>query len=528
MKRQQRKRRRQIHNAICISICAVLLLLVIVGINQLTQFVQHFIPVIDGNGDYTIGLIAGDEPVKEDDQLVICIDAGHGGKDEGSSYKKRLEKDDNLAMALLLQKYLKEQKVKVVMTREDDTFLSLSERCDVANKAKADYFVSLHRNTGEGNGIETWVYSGANDETMQMAESIDAAITAVGVQRDRGVKQGTQKSSEKDYYINSNSHMPSCIVELGFMNNVKDNQLLDEHKEAYAKAIGDALLATYASQSGSKVDDTEGQVPSTEITTTQPQDTASGNTESQQGPTSPQPLQNQMIDNVEALDATCQNWGQGVHYDEQNRPITAVSYQEKYAAYHANFIGSGDKTIYLTFDEGYEYGYTASILDTLKAKQIKAVFFVTKPYAKAQPDLVRRMIEEGHTIGNHSVTHPADGLPSQTLDKQKNEVMENHQYIHDNFGYDMNLFRFPAGKFSDQSLAIVNNCNYKSVFWSFAYNDYDVKNQPDAAASLTKLTDRLHPGAIYLLHAESETNTNILAQFIDNAQAAGYSFALFS
>ena len=103
---------------------------------------------------------------------------------------------------------------------------------------------------------------------------------------------------------------------------------------------------------------------------------------------------------------------------------------------------------------------------------------MTEPYAKAQPELVQRMIDEGHEIGNHSVTHPSEGLPSQSLEQQKNEVMENHQYIKDNFGYDMHLFRFPAGKFSDQSLAVVNNCNYKSVFWSFT----EIK-RPDASGS---------------------------------------------
>lgn len=123
---------------------------------------------------------------------------------------------------------------------------------------------------------------------------------------------------------------------------------------------------------------------------------------------------------------------------------------------------------------------------------------MTEPYAKAQPELVQRMIDEGHEIGNHSVTHPSEGLPSQSLEQQKNEVMENHQYIKDNFGYDMHLFRFPAGKFSDQSLAVVNNCNYKSVFWSFAYKDYDVNNQPGESEALQKLKDRMHPGAIYL------------------------------
>ena len=201
--------------------------------------------------------------------------------------------------------------------------------------------------------------------------------------------------------------------------------------------------------------------------------------------------------------------------------------KEKYGDYQANFIGADEKKIYLTFDEGYEYGCTPQILDTLKEKGVKATFFVTEPYAKAQPELVQRMIDEGHEIGNHSVTHPSEGLPSQSLEQQKNEVMENHQYIKDNFGYDMHLFRFPAGKFSDRSLAVVNNCNYKSVFWSFAYKDYDVNNQPGESEALQKLKDRMHPGAIYLLHAESTTNTAILGRFIDAAQAAGYEVVAF-
>ena len=153
-----------------------------------------------------------------------------------------------------------------------------------------------------------------------------------------------------------------------------------------------------------------------------------------------------------------------------------------------------------------------------------ATFFVTQPYAEADPELVQRMIDEGHVLGNHSVTHPSKGLPSQTLDQQKNEVMGNHEYIKETFGYDMYLFRYPTGRFSEQSLAMVNNCNYKSVFWSFAYLDYDVNNQPDQTASLAKLKERLHPGAIYLLHAESSTNAAILGDFIDAAKAAGYEF----
>jgi len=239
-------------------------------------------------------------------------------------------------------------------------------------------------------------------------------------------------------------------------------------------------------------------------------------------------LENQQID-LNGLDTTGLDWGQGGDLDQWNRPAGCMQYQEKYGKYNAYFISDEPekKVIYLTIDEGYEYGCSERILNTLKEKNVHAVFFITKAYAKQNPELVQRMIDEGHEVGNHSVTQPAAGLPSQDIAQQTNEVTENHQYVKDQFGYDMHLFRYPAGKFSEQSLALLNNLNYKSVFWSFAYLDYDVENQPDPTESLQKIMDRLHPGAIYLLHAESETNTQILGDFIDQTRAQGYEFKVF-
>jgi len=239
-------------------------------------------------------------------------------------------------------------------------------------------------------------------------------------------------------------------------------------------------------------------------------------------------LENQQID-LNGLDTTGLDWGQGGDLDQWNRPAGCMQYQEKYGKYNAYFISDEPekKVIYLTLDEGYEYGCSQRILDTLKEKNVHVVFFVTKSYAEQNPELVQRMIDEGHEVGNHSVTHPAAGLPSQDIEKQTSEVTGNHDYIKQNFNYDMHLFRYPAGKFSEQSVALLNNLNYKSVFWSFAYLDYDVENQPDPAESLQKIMDKLHPGAIYLLHAESETNTQILGDFIDQALAQGYEFKVF-
>lgn len=239
-------------------------------------------------------------------------------------------------------------------------------------------------------------------------------------------------------------------------------------------------------------------------------------------------LENEQVD-LNGLDTSCLDWGQGGDLDEYNRPAGCMQYQEKYGMYNAYFIKDEPekKVIYLTMDEGYEYGCSDRILDTLKEKNVHAVFFVTKSYAEDNPELVRRMIDEGHEVGNHSVTHPAAGLPSQDIETQTYEVNENHRYIKEQFGFDMHLFRYPAGKFSQQSVALLNNLNYKSVFWSFAYLDYDVENQPDPAESLQKIVSKLHPGAIYLLHAESETNTQILGDFIDQARAQGYEFKVF-
>lgn len=229
---------------------------------------------------------------------------------------------------------------------------------------------------------------------------------------------------------------------------------------------------------------------------------------------------------IQAMSTESGGWGQGTQTDDLNRPGGCLQYQEKYGSHAVRFImnDSDEKNIYLTFDEGYENGYTPAILDTLKEKNVKAVFFITMDYAKKEPELVQRMIDEGHVVGNHSVTHPSAGIPSLSLEQQENEVMELHNYVKENFGYEMYLFRFPAGIFSEQSLGILDKCGYTGVFWSFAYHDWDPENQMAYGEALQKTVDCLHPGAVYLLHAVSSTNTEILGEFIDAAIAQGYTF----
>jgi Predicted xylanase/chitin deacetylase len=228
---------------------------------------------------------------------------------------------------------------------------------------------------------------------------------------------------------------------------------------------------------------------------------------------------------IGALDGTKQGWGPGVNTDNNNRPIGATDFQTKYGDYSAWYIAPNVNTVYLTFDEGYENGYTAQILDTLKEKEVKAVFFLTLPYAKSQPELVQRMVEEGHILGNHSSKHLS--FPDMPLEEAAADILALHAYVKANFGYEMTLFRPPMGEFSVQTLALAESLGYQSVFWSFAYRDWEVDNQPLTLEALNNCVSRCHPGAIYLLHAVSQTNAEILGDFIDQVRAKGYTFSKF-
>lgn len=229
---------------------------------------------------------------------------------------------------------------------------------------------------------------------------------------------------------------------------------------------------------------------------------------------------------LENLDNTKQGWGQGTQVDRDKRPVSCAQFQKKYGKYDAVFIQDNTKKICLTFDEGYENGYTSKILDVLKEKQVSAVFFVTYDYAKRDHDLVQRMIDEGHVVGNHSYTHPS--MPTLSLSKASGEITDLHNYIKETFRYTMTLFRPPMGEFSERTLALAQSLGYKSVFWSFAYVDWDPKKQMGADPAYRKVVNGLHPGAIYLLHAVSKDNAEILGPLIDEARKEGYEFAKLS
>lgn len=186
-------------------------------------------------------------------------------------------------------------------------------------------------------------------------------------------------------------------------------------------------------------------------------------------------------------------------------------------------LGNSEKKyIYLTFDEGYEAGYTQQLLKTLKDNEVKAAFFITAHYLNTQEDLVKQMIDEGHIVGNHTVNHKS--MPSLTEEQIKKEVMDLHKSIYSKFQYEMKYIRPPMGEFSEKTLKITNSLGYKNVMWSFAYEDWNENKQPDEGKSKEKVINNLHNGEIMLLHGNSKTNTNILDSVIKEAKEMGYEF----
>lgn len=214
-------------------------------------------------------------------------------------------------------------------------------------------------------------------------------------------------------------------------------------------------------------------------------------------------------------------WGPG-RAENNQRPTDPLTLQENYGKLGAQFIMSDDKFICLTFDEGYENGFTPSILDTLKEKKVKAIFFVTYDFVKDNPELIERMIDEGHIIGNHTYRHYTMDEVSQEIATEEIEYLDS--YMKEHFMYRMTLFRFPKGEFSENTLALANSLGYKSVFWSFAYADWDPENQASTDDALNEITTHFHNGEIMLLHAVSSTNAQILGDMIDEARAQGYEF----
>ncbi|WP_217589812.1 delta-lactam-biosynthetic de-N-acetylase [Lentibacillus saliphilus] len=194
---------------------------------------------------------------------------------------------------------------------------------------------------------------------------------------------------------------------------------------------------------------------------------------------------------------------------------------EQYGAYYADH--SGDKHIYLTFDNGYEAGYTEDVLNVLKEENVPATFFVTGHYVKSEPDMIKRMVEEGHIVGNHSYHHPDFTVISKQSMKEELETLE-AAVANVSDQKSMTYLRPPRGTFSEKTLSWAAELGYTHVFWSLAFIDWNTDKQKGWEYAYEQVIDQIHPGAIMLLHAVSSDNAEALSQIIQDLKAEGYTF----
>ena len=215
------------------------------------------------------------------------------------------------------------------------------------------------------------------------------------------------------------------------------------------------------------------------------------------------------------------NWG--LSFQEDGQPPVANATFEDLAQYDAFYAQDTDeKIMYLTFDCGYENGNTGIILDSLKKHGVSATFFVVGTYIEAEPELIKRMTEEGHTVGNHTWHHP-DMSQISSMDSFQKELKDVEDAYKEVTGKEMTkYYRPPQGKFSETNLRMAKELGYKTFFWSLAYVDWYDDDQPTKEEAFNKLLGRIHPGAVVLLHSTSDTNAAILDELLGKWEEMGY------
>lgn len=217
------------------------------------------------------------------------------------------------------------------------------------------------------------------------------------------------------------------------------------------------------------------------------------------------------------------NWG--LSFQQDGQPPVGNASADYLKQFNAYYVGdTGKKTLYITFDAGFENGNTPAILDALKKHKVSATFFLVGNYIKTSPELVKRMVAEGHTVGNHTASHPDMSRIADKAAFQK-ELQSLEQAYQQVTGQEMpKLYRPPQGKFSESNLKMASEMGYATVFWSLAYVDWYVDDQPTREAALGKLLPRTHNGAVVLLHSTSSTNAAILDELLTKWEQQGYTF----
>ena len=226
----------------------------------------------------------------------------------------------------------------------------------------------------------------------------------------------------------------------------------------------------------------------------------------------------------EALPTSAEgNWG--LSFQEEGQPPVGNATPQELKEFDAYYSGNSDeKVIYLTFDAGFENGNTPAILDALKKHNVPATFFVVGTFISSNPDLIKRMASEGHTVGNHTYHHP-DMSQISTQESFQKELVDVENVYKEITGEEMTKFyRPPQGKYSEDNLRMAKEMGYKTFFWSLAYVDWYENDQPTKEEAFDKLLGRIHPGAIVLLHSTSKTNAEILDELLTKLEEMGYTF----
>lgn len=399
----------------------------------------------------------------------IVIDPGHGGKDPGATgVSGAYEKAFNLSLAGRVAALLEEDPMfEPLLTRTYDQFIELEERGAIANDGNADAFISIHGNTYTDpmvSGTET-LYR--NQDSIPLAQAVQTHLAqGIGL-RDRGVK-------EEQLKVLGTPKMPAVLVEVGYLTNAEDEDFLlsDEGQDLAALAIVDGLRSYF--------------LESQELS-----------------------LEHQETDDL----------------DEKRSPDTTQSgIRSMEKKVYFNGSAKDGKQVALTFDDGPDAIVTPKILDILKENEIKATFFLLGDRAEAHPEIARRIVEEGHAIGNHSWSHP--NFKELSMDEAMKQVMDTQEELNDIIGYRPSLFRPPYGALDKDMEQAIQNKDLAIVNWSVDTMDW---SGVPAQEIMRVIHNQLKPGGIILQHSANGKNhlantIEALTLLIPDLKNQGYSF----
>jgi N-acetylmuramoyl-L-alanine amidase len=403
----------------------------------------------------------------------IVIDAGHGGKDPGATGASgQFEKGFNLSLAQRVYQLLEQEPMfEPRLTRTDDEFVALEDRAAMANDWNADALVSIHGNTYKEQTITGTETLYRHDDSIPLAQSIqDHVVKTLGFP-DRGVK-------EEHLKVLSLSQMPAVLVEVGYLTNPDEEAFLlsSEGQEAAAQAIVEGLKTYFAQNIPHK------------------------------------PIENELTEVPPPVSMT---------EDRQGKPQKEPTFQNK-----VYFNGSAEdgKQVALTFDDGPDSIVTPKILDILKENNIKATFFILGNRAKAHPELVRRIAQEGHAIGNHSWSHP--NFEQISMAEAMKEVDDTQDALEEAAGFRPILFRPPYGALGTDKMDAIHQKNLAVVNWTVDTMDWSGVSSKEIMRLVHK---ELKPGGIILQHTANGKNhlantIEALQQMIPELTAEGYSF----